>query len=102
MGFTEDLAAIFTDTMVTVPVEFGTPPIVQETRGITSSEDLPEPDGQGSVVFVKRRRVTIQEGSITGLASNATITVDGIGYTIHGPPRSGGRGRTTLVLAEGP
>ncbi len=92
----DDLAAIFADTALTVPVVFGT----QETTGFLSSEDVLEADGYGGSVLVNRSVVTIRTDSLDDLASNAAITVDDVDYVIHGRPRSAGRGKTKLILAE--
>lgn len=97
-GFASDLAAIFADSSVTVAVTFGTAPTAQATRGIPTSSDEPEPDGLGGIVIVKRRYVIIAEGSLTGLADDLPITVDGKTYTIHGV-RDWARGRQRIVLA---
>jgi hypothetical protein len=96
--FAADLAAIFADESVTVAVTFGAAPTAQTTRGILATQDVPEPDGLGGIVIVKRQLLTIHEGSITGLADDQPITVDGTIYKIH-RILSGGRGRTVIVIA---
>lgn len=93
----DDLAAIFADTSVTVPVAFGSSP-VQTTRGHFTTEDIPEPDGAGGIVLASRQMVTIVNGSLSGIVSNAAITVDGVAYRIHSV-RAHGRGKTRVVLA---
>jgi|SRR6185312_247420 len=97
---TDDLAAIFADTSLTVSVEFAVSSSapVQCTRGFLTSDDLPEPDAMGGLTIVTRRVLTVQEDVLDGLAQNLTITVDDVDYRIHGV-RSGGRGKTKVLLA---
>lgn len=97
---TDDQAAMFADTSLTVTVAFGTSP-AQSTRGFLSTEDEPEDDGAGGITIVSRQRIIIREGSLEDLASNERITVDGTVYTIHGKPRKFGRGKIKIILAEG-
>lgn len=94
----DDLAAIYADTSVTVPVIYGAGSSQQSTRGHFSTEDIPENDESGGVVIASRRVVTIQQGAITGLTNDTAITVDCTDYTIHGV-RAAGRGRTKIILA---
>lgn len=96
----DDHAAMFADTSLTVLVEFGTSP-QQSTRGFLSTSDEPEDDGAGGIAVVSRQHIIIQEGALEDLASNERITVDGTVYTIHGRPRKFGRGKTKIILAEG-
>lgn len=91
---TNDLAAIFADTSLTVSVQYG----AQSTRGFFSSEDMLEQDGQGGQVVVSRRVVTIGESALTGLQHEAEITVDGTTYRIH-DTRAAGRGKLKVILA---
>lgn len=96
-----DLAAIFADTSLTVSAKLyvsGQAP--QSARGFLTSEDVPEPDSYGGITLVKRTVLTVQEGVLPGLASDLEIDVDGVTYTIHGPPRSGGRGKVKLYLVK--
>ena len=94
----DDLAAIYADTSLTVSVQYGSP--VQSARGFLSTEDTLEDDGHGGGVVVSRRTVTILSGAITGLASDDQLVVDGVTYQLHGRPRVAGRGKVRLVLAE--
>jgi hypothetical protein len=97
-NFAADLANMFADTAVTVAVTFGAAPTTQSTHGVLQSIDVPEPDGQGGIVIVSRRSVTIQDDALTDLEEDLEITVDGTTYTIHGV-RDAGRGRTRIILA---
>jgi hypothetical protein len=92
-----DLAAIFADTSLTVPVSFGTAP-VQSTRGFPETSDVPENDVHGGFVLISRRVLTVQDAALSGLAKNVSIAVDGVTYRIH-DLRSGGRGKTKVILA---
>jgi hypothetical protein len=96
---TDDLAAIFTDTSVSVPVEYDVSRPTQTTRGFFSTEDVPDYDASGGMVLVSRRIVTVQDGSLTGLCRNAPITVEAVLYRIH-DFRSAGRGKMKIYLAE--
>lgn len=93
----DDLAAIFADTSLFVPVLYGTSP-EQSTRGSLSTEDMPETDGSGGVVLIARRIVTVMETSLTGVRRDQPVTVDGTAYVIH-DVRSGGRGKLKIVIA---
>lgn len=92
----DDLACIFADTGLTVSVEIG----AQSVRGFLSSRDVAEPDGQGGIIVVPRRTVIVKDGALTGLVSDLALTVDGQAYRLHGQPRSDGRGKVSLMLAE--
>ncbi len=93
----DDLANIFTDIAVTVPVSYGTSPI-QSTRGIPTRHDTPESDRDAGVVIVSRNVVTIRSSALTGLLNGQAITVDGTTYKIH-DILNAGRGKLHVVLA---
>jgi hypothetical protein len=94
----DDLDSILADTDVFVAVSYGSAP-VQTTRGDLRTEDVPESDGQGGLVLVARRTVTIRDGSLTGLLDDAAITVNGTAYVIH-EHRLTGQSKRRIVLAR--
>jgi hypothetical protein len=94
----DDLDSIMAYTDVFVSVSYGSAP-VQTTRGDLRTEDIPEGDGQGGLVMVARRTVTIRDGSLTGLLDDANITVDGTTYVIHAHQLTG-KSKRRIVLAR--
>lgn len=92
---TDDLAAIFADTALTVPVVFS----AQNARGFLKWIDAVRQDSIGDLITIKQRVVRVLATAFTGLANNSSITVDGATYKIHDIRRHGDGGVLEIVLA---
>ena len=72
----DDLAAIFTDTALSVPVILaGT-----TTRGFLHFADIPVADPVSGFILSSQLTVTIRAGALPGLVADNTLTVDGTSY----------------------
>jgi hypothetical protein len=91
---TDDLATIFADTALTVPVESG----LQSSRGFLKWEDVPEQDADGGYALVSRRVVLVATAAFTGLTVDSSITVAGSMYRIRDLRRAGTGDLLKVVL----
>lgn len=87
-----DAAAIFADPLMSVSVRYG----VQVTRGFLDNSTAVF-DAGGQPAQVAAITVLIQSSSLTGLAEDAAIEVDGTDYVIRSIVRQDD-GRTTNIL----
>lgn len=95
MSIASDLKALYADTFLTVPVVFG----AQATRGFLDWQDAPQTDASGEIVLVSQRTLTLRVGSLTGLANDSTLVVDGTSYTVHDLRRINDGRELQVVLA---
>ena len=96
MSIDHDLEAVYADPFATVPVVFG----AQETRGFFDQEDgsrNAEPY-QGQSRGGRTTSVTIRTASLTGVANEKDIQVDGRTYHIVDVVALGDGKETALFL----
>lgn len=92
---TSDLDAFFADPFFSVPVVMG----AESTRGVFDFEDVVRQDTAGLDVLVKHRVLTIRTGTLSAaLKAGATLTVDGVGFTVHDTNRQDDGLLTDVVL----
>jgi hypothetical protein len=89
------LLAVFANTRLTVPVQYG----AQSTRGVFTRTDESLGTHEGEDVVGTLITCEIVTGALTGIALNAAITVDGANYTIQDPRRIEDGKITRLYLA---
>jgi hypothetical protein len=77
--FEDDLATMFADTVLTVPVSIG----ASSTRGMFGWKDVFTHDPNGGFATTHSQVVTIVDGSLSGLVYNATIVIDGVNYRVR-------------------
>ncbi len=94
-----DLAAIeASHGPLGVAVSYGTAPVQTATALAFREEDIPEADGSGGIVLVRRRTITLRADAITGLANDQPILVGGVSYRIHQAPRHNPQGGLVKVI----
>lgn len=90
----DDLAAVFADASLTVPVVFG----AQATRGILTITDESLSTGEGADVVGELTTCEIVTGSLTGLRLNQRLTVNGAKYSVQDTRRIEDGAITRLYL----
>lgn len=90
----DDLAAVFADVSLTVPVVSGT----QATRGILTTTDESLTTSEGADVVGELTTCEIVTGSLTGLRMNQRLTVDGAAYVLQDTRRIEDGAITRLYL----
>lgn len=91
----DDLAAVFTDPSLTVPMIYGT----QATRGLLTTTDESLDSGEGADVAAEFTTCEIVSGALSGLRRYSRITVDGASYTLQDFRRIEDGALTRLYLA---
>lgn len=91
----EDLVFMMSDVF-SVPVVYG----AQETRGILDTADHEVDDGMGRGVKIRRSVLAIQTASLTGLAEDAAIKVDGVNRVVRDPSLREDGKITEILLAD--
>jgi len=74
-----DLSAMFADPFFTVEVSIGS----SKTRGILDQSDIFEQDNFSKQAQVRSTVVTIEKGSLAGVAIDVDIVVDGTSYKVR-------------------
>ena len=92
MAVAADLAAIYADVFLTVPVAVG----ARRTRGYLSQDTLEAVDDAGQPVSVTRTVLRLRTGSITPAPTDGTTCVVGAVGTCFGSTPTG----TTYVVTE--
>lgn len=95
MTISDDLAAIYADESLSVPVSTGS----LTTRGFLSWQDATRTDSSGELALISERTLTIATDALGTLATGGTLTVDGTDYTIHEIRRINDGLETEVVLA---
>ena len=92
---TDDLAAVFADASLTVPVVLGT----QVTRGLLTTTDESLSTSDGADIAGEFTTCEIVTGSLAGIRFGQRITVGGAIYTIQDYRRIEDGALTRLSLA---
>ena len=90
-----DLAALYADPLLTVPVVYG----VQSVRGFLDHATETY-DAGGVPAQVAATVLSVRSASLTGLAVDSAITVDGTSYRIRSIAREDDGRTTRILLAE--
>lgn len=92
---TSDVDQMLADPFFSSAVVMG----AQNTRGILDVTEVVEKDHSSFDVFVRKRTCLIRTGSLTGLLAGATLTIDGVTYTLHDWQKREDDAVTELIVA---
>jgi hypothetical protein len=93
----DDLAVVYGDTALSVPVVCG----AASVRGLNFGwNDVQMTDTTGEIYMVRKRTVDLLASQVPSLAKDGAITVDGTAYTVHDFNHFGSGGlQVQVVLA---